>query len=222
MKQKLRKLRQDTLRYLGHYFLYNLLQILCKSLKISIENGEVIDKLKKENRNYVLAFWHGTMLLPWYLHRNMDMAALISKSKDGDLLTRLLKNWNYQVVRGSSSEGGDTALGIMIDFARNKNSLAITPDGPKGPPFKLKAGAVITAKKSGLPLVLLGIGFRNKRILEKSWDKFQVPKFFSSVKVIYSDPIYVERNLSYEQTSDVIKGCEARLNELQKEAEGME
>ena len=127
MKQKLRKLKQDTLRYLGHYFLYHLLQVLCKSLKISIENGEVIEKFKKENSDYVLAFWHGTMLLPWYLHRNMNMMALISKSKDGDLLTRLLKSWNYQVVRGSSSKGGDTALGIMIDFARNKNSIAIPP-----------------------------------------------------------------------------------------------
>jgi lysophospholipid acyltransferase (LPLAT)-like uncharacterized protein len=219
MKQKLRKFKQDTLRYLGHYFLYHLLQVLCKSLKITIENGEVIENFKKENKDYVLAFWHGTMLLPWYLHRNMNMMALISKSKDGDLLTRLLKGWNYQVVRGSSSKGGDTALGIMIDFARNKNSIAITPDGPKGPAYKLKAGAVITAKKSSLPLVLLGVGFRSKKILEKSWDKFQVPKFFSSVKAIYSEPIYVERNLSYEQTSEVINVCEARLNELQKKAE---
>jgi len=221
MKQKLRKLKQDILRYLGHYFLYHLLQVLCKSLKISVKNQEVVEKLKKENKNYVLAFWHGTMLLPWYMHRNMNMMALISKSKDGDLLTQLLKNWKYQVVRGSSSEGGDTALGIMIDFARNRNSIAITPDGPRGPTFKLKAGAVITAKKSGLPLVLLGIGFRSKRILE-SWDKFQVPKFFSSVKAIYSEPVYVERNLSFEQTSQVINVCETRLNELQKEAEGME
>jgi hypothetical protein len=149
------------------------------------------------------------------------MTALISKSKDGDLLAKLLKSWNYTVVRGSSSEGGDVALGIMIDFARNKNSIAITPDGPKGPAYKLKAGAVITAKKSGLPLVLLGVGIKNKRIL-KSWDKFQVPKFFSSINAVYSEPIYVERNLNYEQTSGIIRSCELKLNELQKEAEGLE
>jgi len=221
MKLKLRKLKQDSLRFLGHYFLYHLVQVLCGSLKITIKNGEVIDKFKKENKNYVLAFWHGTMLLPWYLHRNVDMTALISKSKDGDLLAKLLKSWDYTVVRGSSSEGGDVALGIMIDFARNKNSIAITPDGPKGPAYKLKAGAVITAKKSGLPLVLLGVGIKNKRIL-KSWDKFQVPKFFSSINAVYSEPIYVERNLNYEQTSGIIRSCELKLNELQKEAEGLE
>ena len=218
MKPKFRKLKQDSLRYLGHYFLYHLVQVLCNSLRVAVKNGEVIDKLKKENKNYVLAFWHGTMLLPWYLHRNTDMTALISKSKDGDLLAKLLKGWNYSVVRGSSSEGGNVALGIIIDFARNKNSIAITPDGPKGPAYKLKAGAVITAKKSGLPLVMLGIGIKNKRTL-KNWDKFQIPKFFSVVRAVYSEPIYVERNLNYEQTSGVIKDCEVKLNELQKEAE---
>jgi lysophospholipid acyltransferase (LPLAT)-like uncharacterized protein len=106
----------------------------------------------------------------------------------------------------------------MEDHAQNGNSIAITPDGPRGPEHKFKAGAVITAKKSGVPFVLMGIGIKSKKKL-KSWDKFQVPNPFTKVKVIYSEPVYVDEKLSYDDTSKVIEECEKKLNELQLEAE---
>ena len=214
----LKKIRQNTLRYIGLVVLSNAVDFLCKSLRITILNKEVIDKLESENKNYVVAFWHGTMLLPWFLHRNKNLSALISKSKDGDLLTKILKSWKYTVVRGSSNKGGDIALGIMVDYARNKVSVAVTPDGPRGPGHKMKAGALITAKKSGIPLVLVGVGYKKKRIL-KSWDKFQVPKFFSAAKTIYAGPFYISKDLNYNETNELILKYEKQLNELQREAD---
>jgi lysophospholipid acyltransferase (LPLAT)-like uncharacterized protein len=213
----MKKVKQNILRLLGNYFLKSAINLLCKSLKIEKINQEVIDHLQQKNQNYVLAFWHSTMLLPWYVHRNQNFAALTSLSKDGDLLARQLKSWNYKVVRGSSSKGGDIALGIMVDLAKNKYSIAITPDGPRGPVRQFKAGAVITAKKSGIPVVLAGVGFSNKRKL-KSWDSFEIPKFFSKAKIVYSEPIFVNSELSYEETSEIIKKCEQLLNELQDSA----
>lgn len=213
-----KQVKQNTLRFLGNLILTHSLDALCKSLKVSYKNKKVIDELRSNKKNYVLAFWHGTMLLPWFLHRNDGFAALTSKSKDGDLLAKQLKHWKYKVVRGSSSKGGDVALGIMVDHAKNGYSIAITPDGPRGPEHKFKAGAVITAKKSGVPVVLMGIGIKSKNKL-KSWDKFQVPNPFTKVKVIYSDPIYVDGKFSYDETSAVIEECEKKLNELQLEAE---
>ena len=64
----------------------------------------------------------------------------------------------------------------------------------------------------------MGVGIKSKRKLN-SWDKFQVPNFFSSVKVIYSDPIIVNSKLSFDETSKIIEECDRKLNELQKEAE---
>jgi lysophospholipid acyltransferase (LPLAT)-like uncharacterized protein len=215
---KAKKLKQDFLRTAGNLIVDKAIKLLCRSLKVEIKNKENIEKLRRENKNYIIAFWHGTMLLPWFVHRNERNAALISKSKDGDLLAKVLRKWNYQVIRGSSSKGGDVALNIMIDYARNKNSIAITPDGPRGPEKKMKAGAVITSKKSGLPIVLVGAGFKKKRYL-KSWDKFQIPKFFSKANIVYSEPVYVNADLDYNSTSGMISFCEAKLNELQAEAE---
>jgi len=215
---KLKKAKQDTLRFAGNYVLFQLVDILCRSLRIRIINRDAVDKFEKENINYVLAFWHGTMLLPWFLNRNKNFAGLTSKSKDGDLLAKILKKWNYKVLRGSSSEGGDVALGLMVDFAKNGYSIAITPDGPKGPPFKLKAGAVVAARKAGLPLVLMGIGFKKKKLL-KSWDRFQVPMFFTRANVIYSDPVFAGPDMSRDEISKIIEKCESKLNELQVQAE---
>lgn len=216
-----KKIKQSILRFTGNYFLANTVNALCRSLSINIINGHILDELKNKNQNFVLAFWHGTMLLPWYLHRNKNFTGLASRSKDGDMLARILKKWNYNVVRGSSSSGGDVALGIMVDYARNKSSIAVTPDGPKGPPRKMKAGAVIAAKRSNVPLVLLGVGYKKKRYL-KSWDRFEIPKFFSKVNVIYSDPLLISRELDYDKTSEMIKDCENRLNEIQRAAEVFE
>ena len=213
-----KQVKQDTLRFFGSVILTHSLDALCKTLRVSYKNKKVIDDLRKQKQNYVLAFWHGTMLLPWFLHRDDGFAALTSKSKDGDLLAKQLKHWNYKVVRGSSSKGGDVALGIMVDLAKNGFSSAITPVGPRGPENKFKAGAVITAKKSKVPVVLIGIGIKSKKKL-KSWDKFQIPNPFTNVKVIYSDPVYVDAKLSYDETSKIIDECEKKLIELQKEAE---
>lgn len=215
---KLKKAGQNSLRFFGQLFLANIVTALCKSLKTIKVNDETIKKLDVENKNYILAFWHGTMLLPWYLHGNPNVAALISKSKDGDLLAKILKHWNYKVVRGSSSTDGDIALAIMIDFAKNNYSVTITPDGPRGPAHKFKAGAVITAKKSEVPLILAGVGFQKKKVLS-NWDKFEVPYFFSKAKIVYSEPIFIGANLSYEETSNIISNCENKLNELQREAQ---
>ena len=214
---KLRKFKRRGLRFLGHYFLANIASKLCKSIKIIKVNDEHIKKLEQQNKNYILAFWHGTMLLPWYLHSGRNFAALISKSKDGDLLAKILESWDYKVVRGSSSKGGEDALKIMVDHAVDNYSVAITPDGPRGPAYKIKPGAVVTSKKSRVPLVLAGVGFSKKKKL-KSWDGFKVPYLFSKAKIIYSDPIDIDENLTFDETSAMIQECESKLNKLQEQA----
>jgi len=215
---KLRKFRQDSLRFIAHFFLANVATALCKSIRIIKINHDQIKKLEQQNKNYILAFWHGTMLLPWFLHGNPNFVALTSKSKDGDLLAKILRHWNYKVIRGSSSTRGDVALNTMIDYAKNNYSIAITPDGPRGPAQKLKAGAVVSAKKSKIPLVLAGVAYKKKRTL-KSWDHFKVPYFFSEAKIVYSEPVYVDEKLTYNETSALIQECEMKLNVLQTQAE---
>jgi len=214
----LKESKRGILRFFADHFLYYVVTALCKSLKIEKHNYEAIQKLNSKNQNYVLAFWHGTMLLPWYLHGSPDVVALTSKSKDGDILAKILRKWKFNVVRGSSSTGGDVALDTMVDYAKNKSSIAITPDGPRGPRHQFKAGAVVIAKKATIPLILVGIGLKRKQLLS-NWDKFEIPIFFTKAVAIYSEPVFVNSNLTYDEISELISDCEKKLNELQTQAQ---
>lgn len=214
---KLNNSLKNLLRFIGIKTAVVISNVLLSTVKIRIENRKAIENLLTNNQNFVVAFWHGSMVIGWYLHRNMNCSALVSKSKDGDVLAHILDKWNYKVIRGSSHIGGNEALVILLELIDNKYSLAITPDGPTGPIHKMKAGAVITSKKGNVPLILAGIGC-NKKIVLKSWDKFEIPLPFSKIVVKYSDAISINQNLSYEETSEVILQCEDLLNKLQKEA----
>lgn len=215
---KFKEIKQNLLRFVGNYLLHGAVNVLCKTLKISVQNSKGIDELLSSNINVVFAFWHGTMLIPWYLQRGNNFAALVSQSKDGDLLANILNKWEYDVARGSSHRGGKEALGVLMAKVDEHYSISITPDGPTGPPRVMKAGAVVVAQRSSTPIVLCGIGSQRKYVLN-SWDKFEIPKFFSKVNVIYSNPIFIEKDLERDKVSKIINDCNARLNELQSEAE---
>ncbi|MCK5456304.1 MAG: lysophospholipid acyltransferase family protein [Melioribacteraceae bacterium] len=215
---KIKEIKQNLLRNLGNIFLHSIINVLCKSVKVNRINYTVIEKLLSEKQNFVLAFWHGTMLVPWYFHRGQNFSALISQSKDGGLLANSLVKWGYRVTRGSSHKGGKEALETLLENSKQNFSIAITPDGPTGPPRVMKAGAVITAQRSGIPLVLCGVAC-NKKYTFNSWDKFEVPKFFSKVVMKYSDPIIVDENISRDETSKIIEQCDVKLNQLQKDAD---
>ncbi len=215
---QIKKLKQNMLRSLGNVVISRLINLLLATVKINIRNREVLIELEKDKIPYIAAFWHGKMLIGWNLFKGKNFSALVSQSKDGELLTRLLKKWKYDVVRGSSHKGGKEALSKMIELAKENKSIAVTPDGPTGPINKFKAGAVITARESGIPIVLIGIGISRKKNL-RSWDKFEIPKPFSKAEVILSEKIYVDKNFDYDKTNDLILMCEEKLNELNRKAE---
>jgi hypothetical protein len=214
---KLSETSRNILRRSGLVVAHFLVNVLLSTVRIRIENFSSVKKLINEKKNFVVGFWHGSMVIGWYLHRKMNCSALVSKSKDGNVLAHVLNKWNYKVIRGSSHIGGSDAMSILSELITQNYSLAITPDGPTGPIYKMKAGAVVAAKKNNVPLILAGIGCKRK-IVFKSWDKFELPLPFSKVKVIYSDAIWIDKHLSYEETTQKILECENLLNHLQKDA----
>ncbi len=212
-----KEIKQNFLRFLGNSAAGSLINLLIKTLSVERKNYEAFTKVIAD-KNCVVAFWHGKMFLGWYLQKDFNFSALVSQSKDGAVLSNLLSKWGYNVTRGSSHIGGKEALEIMVNCANNGNSFAITPDGPRGPVKKLKAGAVVLAKKCNIKLFLIGVGYK-KKVTLKSWDSFEIPLPFTKVTVIYSDPISIDGNLTYEETSKMIEECELKLNELTKSAE---
>lgn len=138
----------------------------------------------------VVAFWHGRMLPLWYVFRNTGSAALTSASKDGDMLARLLRDWGFDVVRGSSSRGGSEALQAMVEHARVRPVL-VTPDGPRGPACQAKPGAVVAAQRANVSIIPIGVTIGRAKVFTRSWDAFALPLPWSRVTVHIGHPIPV-------------------------------
>ncbi len=136
------------------------------------------------------------MLVGWWLFKDKNFTALVSKSSDGEILSNILKKWNYKVVRGSSSKGGREALEEVILLVKKNNTVILTPDGPRGPANILKNGALLISNRCGVPIVPVKINYSSKISLKKSWDRFQVPIPFTKCN------IYFGNNYSYEKYLD--------------------
>lgn len=151
----------------------------------------------------IVAFWHGEMLPVWFTFRALRPVALVSASKDGTLLSRLLQDWGYSVVLGSSSKGGKEALEQLTLEASTKVVL-ITPDGPRGPVHQAKPGAVVAAHRAQVPLVLVRLTAARKRVLARSWDRFEVPLPFSTIDLYVDAPWMISENATREELDKAI------------------
>jgi len=170
--------------YLEYKLLPFLIKILIGTLQIKIINQSALSK------KAVFIFWHSQMLAGWSLFKNNKSCALVSQSKDGEILSAMLKEWDYKVSRGSSSKGGKEALRDLIEAGNNGYSIVITPDGPRGPARQIKNGALVIANECKIPIIPVKIIYSSKKILLKSWDKFQIPYPFSKCKVIFGNEYF--------------------------------
>jgi len=202
---------KEFIQQLGLIILPPLLDLLTKTLKIEIENAKSL-----QSGNYVLMFWHGKMLAGWWLGRNKNFYAVVSQSKDGEILSRLLKRWNFKLIRGSSSKDSKEVMREMVEVLQNGYPLAIIPDGPRGPREEMKIGGLIAAVRAQKPIVLCGIVYEKKKIFN-SWDMFELPKFFSKVKIRLSEPKLFPTGLTKEEYEKIRKELEKNLRELSEE-----
>ncbi len=163
----------------------------------------------------VYALWHRQEVLMIWLHRGRGICGLVSQSKDGEYMARILLGMGFNVVRGSTTTGGMMALRGLIKAARKGYSIAITPDGPKGPIFKVQPGLVYVAQKAGIPIIPVACALSKKKVL-RSWDRYQFPLPFGRIEAVYGEPIAV---LETDDVQAKAAELESRLNALTEEAE---
>lgn len=165
----------------------------------------------------VYALWHRQEVLMIWLHRNRGLCGLVSQSKDGEYMARILLGMGFNVIRGSSSSGGSQALRALTKAAREGYSIAVTPDGPKGPIFKVHPGVIFIAQKAGVPIIPAACALSNKKVL-RSWDKYQFPLPFGRIEAVYGEPLRVGEN---DDIAAKALELEDRLNKLTEEAEAL-
>lgn len=165
----------------------------------------------------IYLFWHEYILIPLMLRGHCNLALLLSRHGDADILSRVAYHFGFDCVRGSTRRGGEAALRELIVKSRHMN-LTITPDGPKGPRRVMAQGPIFLASKLQMPLVLLGLGCdRPWRV--GSWDRFAVPRPFSRARGVVSPEIRLPPDLDRAGLEHYRLEVERLLNRLTLEAE---
>lgn len=152
----------------------------------------------------VYALWHEHLLPLALAHRGAGATALVSRHRDGEILTRVLDRLGHAAARGSSSRGGAEGLAAMVRAGAEGRPLAFTPDGPRGPARTCKPGVVHAAAETGLPIVPLSAAASRGRRLA-SWDRFLVPAPFARVVLARGDPIEVPAELGDAWTGEELR-----------------
>lgn len=168
----------------------------------------------------IFCIWHNRLALSLLMHEHYartigqprKLAAIVSASRDGGVVARVMEHFKVQPVRGSSSRRGPQALLELTTWVERGYDIAITPDGPRGPRYVVQSGVIALGQLTGCPIVPAGCRLRWKYCLN-SWDRFQVPLPFSRADMSFTEPLHVPRNASDAQREELRKELERRLVE---------
>ncbi len=141
--------------------------------------------------SFCLALWHEHLFASILAHRHLPVAPLASLSKDGELVTFVMDRLGFRTIRGSSSRRGPEARMDLAEAAQTGLITAITVDGPKGPRHRVKGGVIDVARKTGVAILPVHAAAAQTWVFKKSWDQFKIPKPFSTIHVVYGEPIMI-------------------------------
>ncbi|HEX4129861.1 MAG TPA: lysophospholipid acyltransferase family protein [Pirellulales bacterium] len=165
----------------------------------------------------IYLFWHEYILFPLYMRGHCDMAMLVSRHGDAEILSRAAHYMGFACVRGSTYRGASAAIRELTERSQHMN-LTITPDGPRGPRRVLAQGPVYLASKLGLPIVAMGFGY-DRPWRAPTWDRFAVPKPYSRARAVVSPEMHIPANLDRDGVERYRQQVERMLNRLTLEAE---
>ena len=135
-----------------------VIRALGRSMRIDTRGHEDVDRLYREGKRVIIAFWHARQLMMLLTYRGTLAHILISQHQDGEIIARIVERFGFRAVRGSSTRGGVEALRELIRLGRS----VVTPDGPNGPPQVVKMGVIQLARAAKLPIIPLAFSCSKK------------------------------------------------------------
>lgn len=196
-------------------YIYKILRLLMMTLRFKVHGADKIS----ETENCIYVFWHQKLFFPTVGFKGIkNKAALVSPSKDGEILAGVLEKYGYLVIRGSSNDRNVQSLIRMIKRLKQGYNLGLAADGPQGPVFRIKPGILYMAMKTGKKIVPIGGAFQYKYVFEKAWDRFQFPYPFTRAVAVVGDPITVPEDASPE---DYLIKINQAIDRADQEAEKM-
>lgn len=169
------------------------------------------------NEHVIFSFWHEYILVVLPRWGHTPTTVLCSQHRDGEWVNQTAESLGLHIVRGSSTRGGSAAIRQMKKNSKF-SSLAITPDGPRGPRREMAMGPVYLASLLGMPLVPCGVGISNPYRLN-TWDKFAIPRPNSRVRMIFGTKLYIPPKINRDQLEATRSDVQGIMNEMNDKAQ---
>ncbi|MGD9562108.1 MAG: lysophospholipid acyltransferase family protein [Pyrinomonadaceae bacterium] len=192
---------------------YLLIVTIGRTIRFEVEGWKNFEAIERAGKLPIYAFWHDRIFAGTYFFRDRGIAVITSQSKDGEYIARFIQRLGYGAIRGSSTRGGVGALVEMIKAMRNGTPTAFTLDGPKGPRYESKPGAVLLAKKTGNPVMPFVVEC-SRFWTVGSWDRLQIPRPFTRAKVIIGAPIYVRAGAVEDEVTLKLRELQLSLDTM--------
>ncbi len=161
----------------------------------------------------IVLVWHQRLFTLATSFPDAGFKTLVSSHADGEMLARIVKGLGHDAIRGSTTRRSVAAIRELIRAKKENVRIGITPDGPRGPPRKIQQGAIYLASKTGLPILITGIGLANSWTFN-SWDKFKVPKPFSRILLRLGELVDIPPDLNRKEIEEWRQKIEIAMCEL--------
>ena len=187
--------------------------------KWQIFGEELPEKLIGEGQPFIVAFWHGRLIMMAFSWKRCDLVhMLISGHRDGRLVSGMMSYFGSKTVFGSSTRGGAAAFIQMARLLRQGEVVGITPDGPRGPRMRANDGIIALAKVAGVPVLPLTFS-ASLRFVFQSWDRFLLPLPVGRGVFIWGRPIHVPNGANEAIIADKRRELEDALQALTRRAD---
>ena len=203
------------------------IRLVARTTRWTVVGRDGWDALVAKPQGFVCTAWHGRLFLsPTYPPPGRRAVAMISASRDGDLIAAIVGRWGVATVRGSSHDharhkakgGAQAYVAAARELSEHGALVAITPDGPRGPRMRAQEGAARLALSQGAPVIAVAFSVRWGRHLA-SWDRFLLPLPFGRGAIVYSEPRLPPAEQSPQALARFRRALEADLNEVTNRAD---
>jgi len=212
-------LRRDRSRRVACWLIHVYIRFVHLTNRWTIYNAAVPLELRRDGKPFILAFWHGRLLMmPMAWRRLAPMHMLISSHRDGRIIADAVTWFGIGSIAGSTRRGGLAALRAMLTRLKHGDCVGITPDGPSGPAMEAGLGIVNLARLGRAPIVPIAYATSRRRLLA-TWDRFHLALPFGRGVFLWGEPIEIAADLDATELEQARRHVETRMNDLVAQAD---
>ncbi|HWG59056.1 MAG TPA: lysophospholipid acyltransferase family protein [Candidatus Acidoferrales bacterium] len=198
---------------------YWLVRLIGPTLRVEFVGVHNAVQIRRHGEQAIGAFWHRCIFPAIWIWRGRDIVVLNTVNFDGQWTRRVIERLGFGTAQGSSTRGAIEGLTVLAQRIEEGRHVALTIDGPHGPRYVAKPGAVILARRTGRPVSAFHIGLQWAHTFRKSWDLFQLPLPFSRAVMFVAPPIHVPTDADSQTVHDKQSEIQAALERVRDLAE---